>query len=238
MRFAAAAFRKQAHTAHLARPSCARGAGADQSPQRRWPCRPDPPARSLRDLARRQGARTSRAKQAAGHGKAQVLTQPAPADVVERCAPRRAPTSRPGCGFRNARTCSIRSRSCAPSRSGLRHGATFLQRDVCELRARHGILEIVDSDPVLAGTVVVCLGVWSAPLLTPFGFRVPLASGARLSHTDAERDAARRRAHRLRQRAHRRHAHGRPRARHEFHGVRRAPMRHRIRASRPGCATR
>jgi len=56
-----------------------------------------------------------------------------------------------------------------------RHGAVFLRRKVGELRRRGDGFEILtDAEPLNARTAIVCAGVWSAPLLTPFGFKVPL----------------------------------------------------------------
>ncbi len=57
------------------------------------------------------------------------------------------------------------------------HGASIERREVRSVRVAGTALEVqTDADPVLAGTAVVCLGAWSAPLLTPFGLRVPLES--------------------------------------------------------------
>lgn len=55
------------------------------------------------------------------------------------------------------------------------HGATFERRDVRAIQVTSAGYEVItNGDPIVAGTVVMCLGAWSAPLLRPFGLRVPL----------------------------------------------------------------
>jgi glycine/D-amino acid oxidase-like deaminating enzyme len=64
-------------------------------------------------------------------------------------------------------------------------GGTVVRRQVTALRARGDGCELQTTDGALvAKTVIVCSGVWSAPLLTPFGFRVPLEA-ARGYHVQA-----------------------------------------------------
>lgn len=175
MRFAAAAFRKPQNTAHLApfvRPavpaliSLLNDAG-----------RPD--------LIRQHGhyeiwlggkVHELARKQAADMERLEVLTRPAPADVVEKVRAAARAEIATGLWFPNcAHVLDPLEVVRAFATAATRHGGTFLQREVRELRARGTGFEIVtDAEPVLAGTVVVCLGMWSGPLLTPFGFRVPL----------------------------------------------------------------
>ena len=58
-----------------------------------------------------------------------------------------------------------------------RRGATFLRHDVRALRATgHGVQVLTESGSLSASTAIVCTGVWSAPLLQPFGYKVPLAA--------------------------------------------------------------
>jgi D-amino-acid dehydrogenase len=74
-------------------------------------------------------------------------------------------------------------RACASAATRL--GATFLRREVLALRAAGAGCELITSEgSVSAGSVVVCTGVWSAPLLAPFGYRVPLEA-ARGYHVEA-----------------------------------------------------
>jgi D-amino-acid dehydrogenase len=64
-------------------------------------------------------------------------------------------------------------------------GAEFLQREVRELRTVGTGCEVVTPEGALrADAVVVCTGVWSAALMTPFGYRVPLEA-ARGYHVQA-----------------------------------------------------
>jgi glycine/D-amino acid oxidase-like deaminating enzyme len=54
-------------------------------------------------------------------------------------------------------------------------GAVFLRREVRSLAIRGADLEIVtEAEPVIANSAIVCAGAWSAPLLRPFGLKVPL----------------------------------------------------------------
>lgn len=56
-------------------------------------------------------------------------------------------------------------------------GAEFLQADVRALQRRGGALEILsDREPITVDGVVVCAGMGSAPLLAPFGLHAPLQS--------------------------------------------------------------
>jgi glycine/D-amino acid oxidase-like deaminating enzyme len=175
LRFAAAAFRRQANTRHLApfvRPAVPALVGllADAG-------RPD--------LIRQHGHYEmwlggkvhARARaQADAMEKLEVQTRPAPADLVEKVRAAARADIATGLWFpKCAHVLDPLEVVRAFATAATRHGAGFVQREVRELRARVTGFEIVtDADSVLAGTVVVCLGAWSAPLLTPFGFRVPL----------------------------------------------------------------
>jgi D-amino-acid dehydrogenase len=175
LRFAAAAFRRPANTRHLApfvRPAVPALVGLLKDAGRADLIRQHGHYEMwlggrVHELAR-EHARTME--------KLEVPTQPAPRELVETVrAAARADIATglwfPKCAHVLDPLEVVRAFAAAASR----HGATFLQRSVTALRARGTGFEIAtDADPVLAGTVVVCLGAWSAPLLTPFGFRVPL----------------------------------------------------------------
>jgi D-hydroxyproline dehydrogenase len=67
-------------------------------------------------------------------------------------------------------------------------GAAFLRHDVRALRATgHGVQLITDSGSLNVNMAIVCTGVWSAPLLQPFGFKIPLeaARGYHVQMPDA-----------------------------------------------------
>lgn len=54
-------------------------------------------------------------------------------------------------------------------------GAVFLRREVKQVTIRGDDFAIAtDAGPVIARSVIVCAGAWSAPLLRPFGLKVPL----------------------------------------------------------------
>ena len=72
--------------------------------------------------------------------------------------------------------------------AAMQRGATFLRHDVRALRATgHGMQVITDSGPLNVSKAIVCTGVWSAPLLQPFGLKVPLeaARGYHVQMPDA-----------------------------------------------------
>jgi glycine/D-amino acid oxidase-like deaminating enzyme len=175
LRFASAAFRRRTNTGHLApfvRPavSALTGLLTDAG-------RPDLIRQhghyeiwlggKVHELARRQ---------AEAMEKLEVLTQPAPRDLVDQVRVAARAEIATGLWFpKCAHVLDPLEVVRAFVTAAGRHGATFLQRKVCALRARGTGFEIVtDAEPVLAGSAVVCLGAWSAPLLEPFGFRVPL----------------------------------------------------------------
>ncbi len=59
--------------------------------------------------------------------------------------------------------------------AAMQRGATFLRQEVRELRATGaGVQVVTESGPLSVSAAIVCTGVWSAPLLRPFGFRIPL----------------------------------------------------------------
>ncbi len=69
------------------------------------------------------------------------------------------------------------------------HGAELVRREVRAFRAEgHGVQVITDSGSLSVRTAIVCTGVWSAPLLQPFGLKVPLeaARGYHVQMPDAK----------------------------------------------------
>ena len=175
LRFARAAFRRAENTRHLApfvRPGVTALAGllADAG-------RPD--------LIRQNGHYETWLAgdvdaQATAHAAAMselgVPTEPAPRELVESIrgaarAERAAALRFPKCAHVVDPLEVVRAFVAAAAR----HGATFERRDVRSIQARGTGFEILaDGDAVIAGTVVVCLGAWSAPLLRPFRLRAPL----------------------------------------------------------------
>jgi glycine/D-amino acid oxidase-like deaminating enzyme len=72
--------------------------------------------------------------------------------------------------------------------AALARGAEFMRRDVRAFRAAgHGVQVITDSGSISVRAAIVCTGVWSAPLLQPFGLKVPLeaARGYHVQMPDA-----------------------------------------------------
>ena len=72
--------------------------------------------------------------------------------------------------------------------AAMQRGATFLRHDVRALRAAgQGVQLITDSGSLNVNMAIVCTGVWSAPLLQPFGLKVPLeaARGYHVQMPDA-----------------------------------------------------
>jgi len=74
--------------------------------------------------------------------------------------------------------------------AAVQRGATVHRAEVLEVATRsNGIAVLMDQGAVVASTVVVCAGPWSAPLLKTFGLRVPLAA-ARGYHVELPGHAA------------------------------------------------
>jgi D-hydroxyproline dehydrogenase len=175
LRFARAAYRRPQNTGHLApfvRPAVTALAGllADAG-------RPE--------LLRRHGhyevwlsgdVDAQASAQAAAMTALGVPTQPAPREVVDALqasahAERAAALWFSQCAHVVDPLEVVRAFAVAAAG----HGATF---ERCEVRAIQvtsaGYEVITDGDPIVAGTVIICLGAWSAPLLRPFGLHVPL----------------------------------------------------------------
>lgn len=175
-RFARAAFRREANTRLLApfvRPAVPALAGLLRDAGRPDLIRQHGHyeiwlGRKGHELARRQAEHMAQLE---------VRTEPAPRELLEKArAAARADFATglwfPACAHVTDPLEVVRA---FVSAAVTRHGAVFVQREVRALRTQGTGFEIdTDAEPLRAGTVVVCLGAWSAPLLEPFGFRVPL----------------------------------------------------------------
>jgi len=188
LRFARAAYRRAENTRHLA-PFVRPGVGAL--------------AQLLADAGRPELLRqhghyevwlggdgdTHAAAQAAAMTALEVPTQPAPRELVDAVraaarAGRAAGLWYPKCAHVVDPLEVVRAFvSAATAR-----GARVERREVRSIQVTSAGYEVVtDGDPVVAGTVILCLGAWSAPLLRPFGLRAPLeaARGYHVRMSDA-----------------------------------------------------
>jgi D-amino-acid dehydrogenase len=173
-RFAAAAFKRGAHTNLLA-PFVRPAVGELQN--------------LLRDIGRSdllrqhghyevwlgaKGPGSARA-QALAMQRLEVATEPAPPALLDNVQ-RTAGASAAGLWFPNSAHVVdplevVRAFATAARASG----ATFLRRDVRHIAPRGAALEIAtDGGPLPVNCAIVCAGAWSAPLLRPFGLKVPL----------------------------------------------------------------
>ena len=174
-RFARAAFRRDENTRHLApfvRPSVAALIGMLGEIGRA-------------DLIRQHGhyelwlggdvARRARL-QALAMEKLEVLTQPAPAELVESARRAARADTAAGLHFPNcAHVVDPLEVVRAFATAATARGASFMQRDVRALQTDGaGIQIITDSVPIAVRSAIVCAGVWSASLLAPFGLKAPL----------------------------------------------------------------
>jgi D-amino-acid dehydrogenase len=106
----------------------------------------------------------------------EVPTQPAPAELVE--STRRAANADTAAGLHFPKCAHVLDplevvRAFADAATA--RGASFLQREVRSLKTAGSSIEIAtDAGPILASSAIVCTGVWSAPLLAPFGLKAPL----------------------------------------------------------------
>lgn len=175
MRFARAAFQRREHTRLLA-PFV----------------RPAVPAliELLRDAGRpdlirqnghyqvwmRPGAARQAQAQARAMERLQVATQPAPVEVVE--AARNAARAEHGAGLwfpKCAHVLDPLEVVRAFSAAAMKLGASFQRHEVLTIRAAPEGCEVVTpGSSTRVNAAVVCAGVWSAPLLAPFGLEVPL----------------------------------------------------------------
>ncbi|HEV8444182.1 MAG TPA: FAD-binding oxidoreductase [Steroidobacteraceae bacterium] len=174
-RFAGAAFRRRANTAHLApfvRPAV------------------DALETLLRDIGRsdllkrhghyeiwlNRGAARRAAAQARLMERLEVPTAPAPAELLVAARTAAHATDSAGLWFpKCAHVVDPLEVVRAFAHAAAEQGAGIARRQVRELVVRGGVIEIASgSESVVVGSVVVCAGAWSAPLLRPFGLTVPL----------------------------------------------------------------
>jgi D-hydroxyproline dehydrogenase len=185
MRFARAAFRRRAHTALLA-PFV----------------RPAVPAlmKLLDDAGRPElirqhghyqvwlkgGVERAARVQAQAMEKLAVPTQPAPAEILQKVraaagVDQIAGLFFPACAHVVDPLEVVRAFCAATAQLG----GSFMRREVRALRsAAQGGELVTDQGNTRVDAVVVCAGVWSGPLLAPFGFTVPLEA-ARGYHVQA-----------------------------------------------------
>jgi D-amino-acid dehydrogenase len=106
----------------------------------------------------------------------EVPTQPAPAELIESARRAAQASTAAGLHFPNcAHVLDPLEVVRAFATAALARGAQFLQREVRSLQTSGaGIRIMTDAGPIEARSAIVCAGVWSAPLLAPFGLRAPL----------------------------------------------------------------
>ena len=174
-RFARAAFRRAENTRHLAPfvrpavPALIEMLGEIGRP----------------DLIRQHGhyevwldgdvARRARAQSLAME-KLEVPTLQAPAELVESARKAAHATTAAGLYFpKCAHVLDPLEVVRAFAAAATARGASFLRREVRALGASDsGVQIITDAGPIAVRSAIVCAGVWSAPLLAPFGLRAPL----------------------------------------------------------------
>jgi D-amino-acid dehydrogenase len=175
MRFARAAFRRRAHTELLA--PFVRPSGLALLKLLEDAGRPDLIRQHGHYEVWMKGNATERARaHALAMEKLQVPTAPAPVEVLDRVRQAARAERIAGLWFPNgAHVLDPLAVVHAFVEAARRRGAEFRQHEVRSLRAHGEGCELDTS----AGTVhvdaaVVCAGAWSAPLLEPLGFKVPL----------------------------------------------------------------
>jgi D-amino-acid dehydrogenase len=115
-------------------------------------------------------------RQALAMEKLEVQTQPASAELVETARRAARADTAAGLYFPNcAHVLDPLEVVRAFANAATARGASFMKREVRALHADGaGIQIITDAGPVAARSAIVCAGVWSAPLLAPFGLKAPL----------------------------------------------------------------
>ena len=188
-RFAAAAFKRAPNTKLLA-PFVRPAVGALEDSLRNI-------GRS--DLLRQHGhyevwldgkAADSARAQALAMERLEVPTQPAPAELLAAAQRAAGAGSAAGLWFpKCAHVVDPLEVVRAFATAARARGAVFLRRDVKQVATRGANLEIAtDAGPVLVNSAIVCAGAWSAPLLRPFGLKVPLEA-ARGYHVELPGEA-------------------------------------------------
>ena len=188
MKFARAAFQRREHTALLA--PFVRPAVPALVELLRQSGRPDLIRQKghYQVWMNRRGAQQAKA-QASAMDKLQVANQPAPAEVVE--AVRNAAKAEHAVGLwfpKCAHVLDPLEVVRAFASAAMAQGATFQRREVLSLRAVPEGCEVVSpGSTTRVNAAVICAGVWSAPLLTPFGLKVPMeaARGYHVQMPDA-----------------------------------------------------
>jgi D-amino-acid dehydrogenase len=122
-----------------------------------------------------KAAQSARA-QALAMQRLDVPTQPAPADLLEAARAAAGANTAAGLWFpKCAHVVDPLEVVRAFAAAAYERGAVFLRRDVQRISPRGTDLEIAtDAGPSVVNSAIVCAGVWSAPLLRPFGLKVPL----------------------------------------------------------------
>jgi D-amino-acid dehydrogenase len=105
-----------------------------------------------------------------------VPTQPAPADLIESARQAARVTTAAGLHFpRCAHVLDPLEVVRAFANAATARDASFMQREVRQVRASGSGVQIdTDAGTLAAHAAIVCAGVWSAPLLAPFGLKAPL----------------------------------------------------------------
>jgi D-amino-acid dehydrogenase len=177
LRFARAAFRRRAHTELLA--PFVRPSGLALVKLLADAGRPDLIRQQGHYEIWMKGNAPERARaQALAMEKLEVPTAPAPSEVLERVRLAARAEQVAGLWFPNgAHVLDPLGVVQAFVAAARKLGAEFRQHEVRSLRARGEGCELVTAaGNVQADAVVVCAGAWSAPLLEPLGFKVPLES--------------------------------------------------------------
>jgi glycine/D-amino acid oxidase-like deaminating enzyme len=176
-RFARAAFARAANTAHLApfvRPAVPALVGMLGAIGRADLIRQHGHYQVWLGSDGDRGARI----QASAMTKLLVPTQPAPPEFLHDVRRAAGAASAAGLWFpKCAHVLDPLEVVRAFATAATQRGATFLRHEVRALQAAgHGVRITTESGSLSVGSAVVCTGVWSAPLLQPFGFKVPLAA--------------------------------------------------------------
>lgn len=177
LRFARAAYRRRAHTELLA--PFVRPSGLALVKLLADAGRPDLIRRQGHYEVWLKGNAPERARgQALAMEKLEVPTVPAPAEVLERVRLAARAERIAGLWFpKGAHVLDPLGVVQAFVDAARRLGAEFRQCEVRLLRAHgEGCELLTTAGNVRADAVVVCAGAWSAPLLEPLGFKVPLES--------------------------------------------------------------
>lgn len=173
--FIRAAFRQEANTRHLAplvraaADSLERALGAI----------------GKHDLMRRnghyaiwlgRGAVEKAKREAAGAARLEVRTVGAPSDLLGSIAAATGSPTLAGLWYPDtAHVLDPAEVARALATAAMERGAVMLQTEVRHLQSAGNAIEITTaSDRLAVNTAIVCAGAWSAPLLAPFGLRIPL----------------------------------------------------------------